>query len=369
MQQEIYDNYESAKHPTAFSGINNLKTFYQRRYGVRPILNTLQHIDAYTHHREYHKPRHTNPFYIYRKREQVQMDLIDVSKLKRENGGVTFILLAIDTFTKYAWARPLKTKSAVTTLAALKSIVEEMGQKPEMIFFDRGTEFTNEKVATYLQQQQIKKMHPSSEKKAAIVERCNRTIQGILYRFLAHYQTRVYVNRLQDMMDSYNRRVHRTIHMTPTEAETDVKQDQLLQAHTDRYTQIAQLRKRPRFSIGDKVLVANISRNSFHRGYEQTFNFEQFEIVEISTNMPVPMYFLKSLNDEQLIEGGFYAEELQKIQGDVFKIDKVLKRRRHRGVNQVFVSWRGYDDRHNQWINASELVADYRGDNTDTNTD
>jgi hypothetical protein len=67
------------------------------------------------------------------------MDLIDVSKLKKENRGTTFILIAIDSFTKYAWARQIPTKSAAHTLPAIRSILDNMGAaKPETIFFDRG---------------------------------------------------------------------------------------------------------------------------------------------------------------------------------------------------------------------------------------
>jgi len=140
MIQEIHDNYTHPSHATAFSSPGNLKNYYRNRYAARPILETLQHIDAYTTHREYHKPRVTNPFYVYKKRQQVQMDLIDISRLKDDNDGVTFILVAIDSFTKKAWARPLKTKSAKDSVAAIKSIVENMGAaaKPETIFFDRG---------------------------------------------------------------------------------------------------------------------------------------------------------------------------------------------------------------------------------------
>ena len=139
MNRELYDNYITPNHPTAFSPPGNLKQHYGNRFGTRPILDTLQHINAYTSHREYHKPRVTNPFYVYKKRQQVQMDLIDVSRLKHANQGVTFLLLAIDSFTKFCWIRPLKTKSAITTLSAIKSIVDEMeGDVPETIFFDRG---------------------------------------------------------------------------------------------------------------------------------------------------------------------------------------------------------------------------------------
>lgn len=139
MNQEIFDNYVSAAHPTAFSAPGNVKTFYGNRFGTRPIRETLEHIDAYTSHREYHKPRVTNPFFIYRKRQQFQLDLIDFSRLKEFNEGVTFILVAIDSFTKKAWARALKTKTGKNVLVAIKSIIESLGnEKPETIFFDRG---------------------------------------------------------------------------------------------------------------------------------------------------------------------------------------------------------------------------------------
>lgn len=360
MIQDVYDNYVTPDHPTAFSAPKNLKNYYDRRYGTSPILETLRHIDAYTHHKEFHRPQLSNPFYVYRKRQQLQIDLFDVSGLKQNNRGVTFILLAIDSFTKYVWARQLKTKSAAHVQPALQSIVTAMGDKPESIFCDRGKEFVNRVVRDYLHEQQIKLEHPSSEKKAAIIERCNRTVQSILYRFLAHNQTRTYINNLQELIDSYNHRVHRTIKMTPTEAETNDKQQELLQTHQDRYAKIAQQRKKPRYSVGDRVLVANIAKSRFRRGYEQSFNFEQFEIVQVKTNQPVPMYVLRSLNDDTIVDGSFYGEELSVVRGDVFKVDTVLKRRRYRGRNQVFVKWRGFDHTHNQWINASELVADYR---------
>ncbi len=140
MNQEIYDNYVREGHPTAFSAPGNVKNFYGNRFSTRPIRETLEHADVYTSHREYKKPRTTNPFYVYRKRQQIQADLIDISGLKRHNRGVTFLLVLIDSFTKKVWVRALQTKSAKTTLAALESIIESesMGEKPETIFFDRG---------------------------------------------------------------------------------------------------------------------------------------------------------------------------------------------------------------------------------------
>ena len=106
------------------------------------------------------------------------------------------------------------------------------------------------------------------------------------------------------------------------------------------------------------MLVKSLPANRFHRGYQPSFRNEQFETVEVRTRMPIPMYILKSLNDGEVILGGFYAEELQVIKGDVFKMD-VLKRRTLKGRKQIFVRWVGFDDSHNQWIDEEAVTNTY----------
>jgi hypothetical protein len=68
------------------------------------------------------------------------------------------------------------------------------------------------------------------------------------------------------------------------------------------------------------------------------------------------MYFLKSLDTNENIKGGFYANEMQPVSGDIFKIETVIKRKTIRGQNKVFVKWKGFNDSHNSWINASDIT-------------
>lgn len=138
MIKEVHDNYVTPGHPTAFSAPGNLKQHYQNRFGTTPLRETLEHIDAYTYNRQYKRPRVSNPFYVFRKRQQVQFDLIDVSKLAQHNRGTTFLCCAIDVFTKHAWVRQMSSKGAATSLPTIRNILTAMGQKPEAIFFDRG---------------------------------------------------------------------------------------------------------------------------------------------------------------------------------------------------------------------------------------
>ena len=120
-----------------------------------------------------------------------------------------------------------------------------MSQCIILLFFLPGTEFVNRQVRTYLQQQNIKIIHPSSEKKAAIVERFNKTFQGLIYRYLTHNQTTTYVDKLARLLQTYNLRQHRTIKMTPEDAELPERQALVLGAHNAHYTKIAGKRKNP----------------------------------------------------------------------------------------------------------------------------
>ena len=60
--------------------------------------------------------------------------------------------------------------------------------------------------------------------------------------------------------------------------------------------------------------------------------------------------------DQEPIQGTFYQSELQRVsKRDAFKVDKILKRRRRKGVSEVFVSWLGYPKKFNSWIKETDL--------------
>ena len=70
-----------------------------------------------------------------------QTDIVDMQSLSNYNDGVKFLLTCIDTFSKYAWDRPLKNKSGKSVTEACKSILNE--EIPVMLQSDKGTEFKN----------------------------------------------------------------------------------------------------------------------------------------------------------------------------------------------------------------------------------
>ena len=62
-------------------------------------------------------------------------------------------------------------------------------------------------------------------------------------------------------------------------------------------------------------------------------------------------YIIDDLNGEE-ITGTFDEKELQKIDQQEFRIEKVIKKK----GDKLYVKWKGYDNLFNSWIDKKDLV-------------
>ena len=66
-------------------------------------------------------------------------------------------------------------------------------------------------------------------------------------------------------------------------------------------------------------------------------------------------YIIEDTNDEE-IHGTFYEPELQKTKQEIYRIEKVLKKRTRRyGVKEIYVKRRGYNNNFNSWIPLTDI--------------
>ena len=302
---------------------------------------------------------------MYKKRQQFQIDLIEVSQFSKQNEGVKFLLSVIDSFTKRAWIRPLKTKTAVEFLTAFESVMEEAEYMPESLYSDHGKEMKNKLFLSYLKKHNIKIFFPEVGGHASIVERFNKTIQIMLYKYLYSKEIKKgdrqplnYTNKLDNIVRSYNTRFHRTIGMTPMEAEKPSNRRKLFLVHSKRYNKVwasAVKLNRLKFKKGDTVRVKARKSRISARAYDQQFFEEIYKISKVNTHMPIITYNLVDYNGESVI-GDFYYKELVKVTDTgKYKIEKILKRRTRGGLREVLVKWKGWDDSHNSWIPATTI--------------
>ena len=88
---------------------------------------------TYALHKPVYQSFQTRPVVVYAIDELLQLDLVDLSKLARENGGYKFILSAVDVLSKYGWLLPLKSKHGEEVKVALTKLFEKTKRRPIMI--------------------------------------------------------------------------------------------------------------------------------------------------------------------------------------------------------------------------------------------
>ena len=147
---------------------------------------------------------------------QYQADLVDYSKLKRDNSGYTFVLSIIDCFSRLAFVIPIKRKMGEEVAAALWRAFDHMGD-PKKLHMDQGKEFYNRHVKQLLQECGVHHFSTFQDVKAQIVERFNRTLREAILQYMTDRQSLRYVEALPDFLYGYNNRPHSAIYpFSPT---------------------------------------------------------------------------------------------------------------------------------------------------------
>ena len=93
---------------------------------------------------ELHKPARRNyprrKFNVRGLDETWQADLVEMQPYARENRGIKYLLTVIDVLSKFAWAVPVKRKTAQDVTTAMDSLLQQ-GRVPSNLQTDKGKEF------------------------------------------------------------------------------------------------------------------------------------------------------------------------------------------------------------------------------------
>ena len=273
-------------------------------------------------------------------------DLADMTAFKDYNDGYTFLLLVIDTFSKYGWIIPLKNKKGETMVKAFKTIFEE-GRTPGKLWTDKGTEFYNKNMNDLRKLYDIELYSTENEEKSSIAERWIRTMKEKMFKYFTDYNTNKYIDVLPDLVEDYNNTVHSSTKLTPIEASKEKNELKVWRnLYPDRYKTS---RLNPKFSVGDEVRITK-KKKVFEKGYTTRWTEEIFTIKEIRETNPIT-YKLEDLQGEE-IKGTFYEPELQKTEQQIYRIEKVIKKEK----GKSFVKWKGYSDKFNSWVDNKDLI-------------
>ena len=152
---------------------------------------------------------------------------------------------------------------------------------------------------TYLSSKKIKHIFSYSIRKCPNVERFIYTLKRIVYQILEFYESLEWTRFLDMALNIYLNRKHRTIKMTPNEAELEKNRFKLLSTYKAKYDKIHKKKKSPKYECGQTVRVFR-DKGKFRRGYLADFTKEVFKIIKVHTNLPVPRYTLSGLDGEEI---------------------------------------------------------------------
>lgn len=372
IDQQLANIYYTTHDPASYGGVARLYA-RARELGIPVDKNRVRQFLTEQVTYQLHKPARKkfahNQTIVGHRDDQWQADLAVMDKLAHENKGYRYILTCIDVLSRYAWAVPVKTKGAKDMLTAMKLLFEKaLPRRPQRLQTDRGVEFYNGSVRAFLREQNVELFSTNSPFKCALVERFNRTLKTMLYKYFTAHKTKRWYDVLDNMVRAYNQRPNRTIGAAPATVLTaeddtrvwrrvyyDSKEAQLLRAdvHPANADNMA--------NTGDRVRIS-LTKGHFDKGYVPNWGREQLvvkDVVPPNRGGRPRLVFKLSDTQGQALNGQYYPEEVQRVPErlqNVLEVERILRRRTgDDGQTETLVKFKGWPEKFNRWLTKAEL--------------
>ena len=129
-----------------------------------------------------------------------------MSPFSRSNKGYKYLLTVIDVFSKYGWIIPLKTKTGKEVAQAFRKLL--LAGHPGCLRADKGTKFYNLQLKAVLAANNVTLYSTENEEKSSVVERWDRTMKNIMWKYFTANNTQKYIDVLPSMVEKYYNTYH-----------------------------------------------------------------------------------------------------------------------------------------------------------------
>lgn len=353
-KHKILNNiYSNPSNPAGFRGPYEIlreikKSKHKNLIKLKDIKDFLASKDSYTLHTKVVKKFPRRQIYAGGISQIYEADLMDIKNTK--NTPFTFILVVIDIFTKYVFAKPIKNKTGQEVTKALKDIFKKSPYPlPFYLSVDKGSEFYNSTMKKFLHSKGMQIYSTeNTDIKASCVERVIRTIRTRIQRWIAENDSTKFIPHLQKIIDSYNSSYHSSIKMAPKDVNGNNANDIFIAKH-----ELNPRKKlKPKLKVGDMVRIQSYHKSKFHKAYLKRWTNEVFIVDKILKTNPIT-YKLIDQNQEEII-GGFYEFELNQVKPKLFEIDRIVKTKKENG--EIFHLVKYVNEKKTSWIREDEIL-------------
>ena len=147
-----------------------------------------------------------------------------MSRFSRQNNGINFILVCIDTYSRYVWLYTLKTKTVHEVSRKLDKCFTFIRKHFKNNFIAFTTDTVNEfnytdlykkfDITRYINDNSKNLGHPG---KTALVERFNATLWSFIKKYTHYNNSLAFVHELDKFEHNYNNRTHSSTKQTPSD--------------------------------------------------------------------------------------------------------------------------------------------------------
>ncbi len=232
-----------------------------------------------------------------------ETDLADFQRYRSANDGMRYILVVVDCASRFAWARPIQTKSNQHVVAAFESIYGSKNVTPKYLMSDEGTEYTGHVTKQYFAKQGIISYTIKSIHGAALAERFIRTLKTKLYKYFTDQRTHHWLDVLPKFIKSYNTQIHSALAGKAPADITHQNQGELFKLRQIQFSRTIVAK----YSPGDLVRLV-VDKAIFTKGYEATFSAESYAVESVRIQGPIVTYKLTGL--PKGLQRRYYEPEL-----------------------------------------------------------
>ena len=358
MDEKLREVYYNVGDPSGFASIKKLYDSVKQSFPQLTIKYVREWLSAqkpYSLLRSAKYKFKRNRVLVASVNEEFQADLLDVRNLSTSNKNVRFLLTVVDVLSKYAYAIPLKNKTAHAVRNAFAQIFKE--RVPAIVQTDDGNEFKGTVKTLFDEYNILHVVANDAQIKCSVAERFNKTLRLKIAKYLRHTNKRTYIDVLEKIVSAYNRTVHSQTRMRPIDVTIETQQtafDNLYGGKTYREMLLENYRKKAKLSVGDFVRL-KLFKKTFGRGYQDNWSTQLYRIVKAYKTGQKAMFKVSNAMNNELSRK-YYQEDLQKIMPKVYSVTATNRKRTRAGEVQVEVLYDGIKTP--QWIPETSLFHD-----------
>ena len=246
------------------------------------ILNTITYNDVKDFLerqkvRQFKAYRGFNSYVATEPLQEMQVDIADFTASGAVNDGYRYCFVAIDIFTKYCHAVPIKDKKPAESVRAMKEVLNKIGI-PKTIYHDFEGSWNSKEFIQVLNLAKIKQIITSTPPPFA--ERMIQTIKNMIHTRLEGLEMskEKWVELLPTILKKYNNTKHSTIDMSPNNAKQG---NNNIEIWLNIYNKAKFNRKYPPIKMGSEVRTY-IKPKTMTKGYESKWSANVYNVIAVS---------------------------------------------------------------------------------------